>query len=159
MVSLIVLEEIDSGRISFQDSVKVSRWASKIGGHQVYLKQGEIFQLNIKEENHEDEDREKKYADEIHKEEYKIKSDAAYLMINYQFNKSFNFGIIGDYYKETYKEADINPSIFFGFSPVEESTVFRLKVGQVEDHKSRKKHLKMTAQIIWSLGPHKPHRY
>ena len=45
MVSLIVLEEIDSGRISFQDSVKVSRWASKIGGHQVYLKQGEVFQL------------------------------------------------------------------------------------------------------------------
>lgn len=45
MVSLIVLEEIDTGRISFKDSVKVSRWASKIGGHQVYLKQGEIFQL------------------------------------------------------------------------------------------------------------------
>ncbi len=45
MVSLIVLEEIDKGRISLQDSVKVSRWASKIGGHQVYLKQGEIFQL------------------------------------------------------------------------------------------------------------------
>ena len=45
MVSLIVLEEIDAGRISLQDSVKVSRWASKIGGHQVYLKQGEIFQL------------------------------------------------------------------------------------------------------------------
>ena len=45
MVSLIVLEEIDAGRVSFQDSVKVSRWASKIGGHQVYLKEGEIFQL------------------------------------------------------------------------------------------------------------------
>ena len=45
MVSLIVLEEIDAGRNNFQDSVKVSRWASKIGGHQVYLKQGEIFQL------------------------------------------------------------------------------------------------------------------
>ena len=45
MVSLIVLEEIDAGRVGFQDSVKVSRWASKIGGHQVYLKQGEIFQL------------------------------------------------------------------------------------------------------------------
>ena len=45
MVSLIVLEEIDAGRISFQDSVKVSRWASKIGGHQVYLKEGEVFTL------------------------------------------------------------------------------------------------------------------
>ena len=45
MVSLLVLEEIDTGRISLQDSVKVSRWASKIGGHQVYLKQGEVFKL------------------------------------------------------------------------------------------------------------------
>ena len=45
MVALITLEEIKSGRISLQDHVKVSRWASKIGGHQVYLKQGEVFQL------------------------------------------------------------------------------------------------------------------
>ena len=45
MVSLIVLEEIDDGRISLNDNVKVSSWASKIGGHQVYLKQGEVFKL------------------------------------------------------------------------------------------------------------------
>ena len=45
MVSLIVLEKIDEGQISLQDSVKVSSWASKIGGHQVYLKQGEVFKL------------------------------------------------------------------------------------------------------------------
>ena len=45
MVSLIVLEEIDEGRISLNDSVKGSSWASKIGGHQVYLKQGEVFKL------------------------------------------------------------------------------------------------------------------
>ena len=45
MVSLIVLEEIDAERISLQDNVRVSRWASKIGGHQVYLKQGEVFKL------------------------------------------------------------------------------------------------------------------
>ena len=116
--------------------------------------QGEVVQLSIKEENHKED-----HADEVHKGDNKNKSDAGYLMINYQFNKSFNFGIIGDYYKETYKEAEVNPSIFFGFSPVEESTVFRLKIGQVEDHKSHKKHLKTTAQIIWSLGPHKPHQY
>ena len=46
MVALIALEEIESGHISLQDSVKVSRWASKIGGHQVYLKQGEIFKFS-----------------------------------------------------------------------------------------------------------------
>ena len=45
MVALIALEEIESGRISLQDKVKISRWTSKIGGHQVYLKQGEVFKL------------------------------------------------------------------------------------------------------------------
>ena len=45
MVALITLEEIESGRISLHDKVKISRWASKIGGHQVYLKQGEIFKF------------------------------------------------------------------------------------------------------------------
>ena len=48
--------------------------------------QGEIVQLSIKEEHHEE-----KHADEVYKGEYKNKSDAGYLMINYQFNKSFNF--------------------------------------------------------------------
>ncbi|HIO62053.1 MAG TPA: D-alanyl-D-alanine carboxypeptidase [Deltaproteobacteria bacterium] len=46
MVALIALEEIESGQISLQDSVKISRWASKIGGHHVYLKQGEIFHFS-----------------------------------------------------------------------------------------------------------------
>ena len=46
MVALITLEEIKSGRISLKDHVTISSWASRIGGHQVYLKQGEIFQLS-----------------------------------------------------------------------------------------------------------------
>ncbi len=46
MVSLIVMENLQEGRIQLTDEVVVSRWASKIGGHQVYLKEGEVFQLN-----------------------------------------------------------------------------------------------------------------
>jgi len=46
MVALITLEEIKSGKISLKDYVTVSRWASMIGGHQVYLKQGEKFKLS-----------------------------------------------------------------------------------------------------------------
>lgn len=46
MVALITLEEIEKGRIDLSDSIQVSRWASKIGGRQVYLKQGEIFTLS-----------------------------------------------------------------------------------------------------------------
>lgn len=45
MVSLIVLERIELGVIKFTDEVVTSRWASKIGGHQVYLKQGEVFTI------------------------------------------------------------------------------------------------------------------
>ena len=46
MVALITLEEIEKGRIDLSDSIQVSRWASKIGGRQVYLKQGEVFTLS-----------------------------------------------------------------------------------------------------------------
>ncbi|MBF0279218.1 MAG: D-alanyl-D-alanine carboxypeptidase [SAR324 cluster bacterium] len=46
MVSLIVMEYLSEGRVKLEEKVTVSKWASKIGGHQVYLKQGEVFELN-----------------------------------------------------------------------------------------------------------------
>lgn len=88
------------------------------------------------------------------------KLTAAYAMVNFQFNKSYNFGVMVDYWSlDLADDESMNPSIFFGFSPVEESAVLRLKIGQLEDADHHKKHLKTTVQIIWSLGPHKPHRY
>ncbi len=45
MVSLIVLEHLQEGKVQLSDQLTVSKWASKIGGHQVYLKQGEVFTL------------------------------------------------------------------------------------------------------------------
>ena len=85
---------------------------------------------------------------------------AAYAMVNFQFNKAYNFGAMIDYWSlELADDEGMNPSIFFGYSPVEESAVLRLKIGQLEDEGHHKKHLKTTVQIIWSLGPHKPHRY
>ena len=88
------------------------------------------------------------------------KLTAAYAMVNFQFNKAYNFGAMVDYWSlELADDEGTNPSIFFGYSPVEESAVLRLKIGQLEDEAHHKKHLKTTVQIIWSLGPHKPHRY
>jgi len=83
-------------------------------------------------------------------------------LVNFQFNKAWNVGVMGDFWQ--FDLADIHnmdPSIFIGFSPVEESAVLRIRIGQVaNDHEGYdKKHLKTTAQLIWSLGPHKPHRY
>ncbi len=45
MLELVVLEKIQDGEISLADSVRVSAWASKIGGSQVYLAEGEVFPL------------------------------------------------------------------------------------------------------------------
>ncbi len=91
------------------------------------------------------------------------KLTVAYAMVNFQFNKAYNFGVLIDYWSLGLADDEgMNPSIFFGFSPVEESAVLRLKIGQLErenDEKNHKKYLKTTIQIIWSLGPHKPHRY
>jgi D-alanyl-D-alanine carboxypeptidase (penicillin-binding protein 5/6) len=45
MVLLLTLEKVDTGEVHLSDIVTVSAWASKIGGHQVYLAEGEQFQL------------------------------------------------------------------------------------------------------------------
>lgn len=45
MVLLLVMEEMEAGNLHLSDIVTVSAWASKIGGHQVYLAEGEMFSL------------------------------------------------------------------------------------------------------------------
>lgn len=45
MVGLIAMEEILKRHISLDDEITVTAAASRIGGHQVYLKHGEVFTL------------------------------------------------------------------------------------------------------------------
>ncbi len=45
MLLLLAVERIESGAVSLSDTVTVSAWASKIGGHQVYLAEGEQFRF------------------------------------------------------------------------------------------------------------------
>jgi len=45
MLELVVLERVDSGEIRLDEPIRVSAWASKIGGSQVYLAEGEAFTL------------------------------------------------------------------------------------------------------------------
>ncbi len=45
MLELIVLERVASGQLRLDEPVTVSAWASRIGGSQVYLAQGEVFPL------------------------------------------------------------------------------------------------------------------
>lgn len=42
-LELVVMHEVEQGRLALTDSVRVSAWASKIGGSQAYLAEGETF--------------------------------------------------------------------------------------------------------------------
>jgi D-alanyl-D-alanine carboxypeptidase (penicillin-binding protein 5/6) len=46
MLMLIVAERVRDGSLHWDDPITTSAWASKIGGSQVYLKQGEVFPLS-----------------------------------------------------------------------------------------------------------------
>jgi len=45
MLELIVLERVQNGELHLTDSIRVSAWASRIGGSQVYLSENEAFTL------------------------------------------------------------------------------------------------------------------
>lgn len=45
MLELVIMREIEAGRLSLSDSIRASAHASKMGGSQVYLRQGEVFSL------------------------------------------------------------------------------------------------------------------
>ncbi len=46
MLMLLVAERVRDGSLHWDDPIPTSAWASKIGGSQVYLKQGEVFPLS-----------------------------------------------------------------------------------------------------------------
>jgi serine-type D-Ala-D-Ala carboxypeptidase (penicillin-binding protein 5/6) len=45
-LELVTMREVEAGKLALSDSVRASAWASKIGGSQVYLAEGEAFTLN-----------------------------------------------------------------------------------------------------------------
>jgi D-alanyl-D-alanine carboxypeptidase (penicillin-binding protein 5/6) len=45
MLALIVMEKVSRGEVRLTDKITVSKWASRIGGSQAYLKEGEEFTL------------------------------------------------------------------------------------------------------------------
>ena len=83
---------------------------------------------------------------------------AGYTWYNYQFNRVWNTGLIYDFSDDIEEESYRSIGIFAGFSPVEESSVFRLRIHRA-CHGSNEPHFSLVAQIIWALGPHKPHQF
>ncbi|MBC8192894.1 MAG: hypothetical protein ISR87_07410 [Candidatus Marinimicrobia bacterium] len=82
---------------------------------------------------------------------------STYAFANYKFNRKWNIGLMLDGLKHEGEEIAWSPGVFFGFSPVEESTVLRVVLqNNTHDDKSD---LLTLIQLIWSLGPHKPHSF
>jgi len=44
-LELVVMREVEEGRLKLEDSIRVSAWASQIGGSQAYLAENEVFTL------------------------------------------------------------------------------------------------------------------
>jgi len=85
-------------------------------------------------------------------------TNAAYTWLNYQFNRVWNAGLILDYSDDIEEETYRSFGIFAGFSPVEESSVFRLRLHQAY-HGNEDPQFTLVLQAIWALGPHKPHQF
>ena len=113
------------------------------------LLQSELI-LNL----HEDSDSEADEEEEAHVEAPEM---GLYAYADYQFNRKWNIGIMLDGVKHHDEDLELTPAVFFGFSPVEESVVLRVLMKN-EKHEYLSEPLVAT-QLIWSLGPHKPHKF
>ena len=97
-------------------------------------------------------------SEEMHEEDHLEEVEySTYAFANVQFNRQWNLGAMLDGVKHAEEEIHWSPAFFLGFSPVEESTVMRFVVkNKVHEEESD---LNTLIQLIWSLGPHKPHSF
>lgn len=130
-----ILREQDSEKFIFGMDLKV-RW--RPDGYRGLTLQSELFL----------------YPEEDHGDDMNA---GVYGYINYQFNRSWNIGAIFDGLKHAHEDLSLMPGVFIGFSPVEESMVLRLALKQ--EPPSEGSGVTVLSQLIWSLGPHKPHRF
>jgi hypothetical protein len=90
-----------------------------------------------------------------------ITSLGAFSAIDYQFKRRFNIGAFVDYSQTP--EADsvyqMGYGVFAGFSLAEETYRISLLLRQDDGKDWEKPYQTVIFQLLWSLGPHKPHTY
>lgn len=111
---------------------------------------------------HPDEEHEEHEEENHHHEEEieQITTTGLFLTINYQFRQRWNLGFITEWFQAPDNNSEKYRSfgIFAGFSPMEESSVIRLLLRQ-ERHPSEEATRIALVQVLFSLGPHKPHAF
>lgn len=97
---------------------------------------------------------------EVHEEEgheHEMADFGVYAYLDYRFNKRWNLGFLADVVKHHEEDMEFSPAVFMGFSPVEETVVFRLVAKDQQEEEGSNP--TVLGQVIWSLGPHKPHQF
>lgn len=80
---------------------------------------------------------------------------------DYQFRQRYNLGAMGDWVQGAEDEAEKFWRLggFVGFAPVEETSLLRLLVSYNKDVASDAGYWSGILQLVFSLGPHKPHAF
>lgn len=89
-----------------------------------------------------------------------ITSYGGFFAMDYQFRKRWDSGVFVDY-TQGVNDSDENQTgygIFAGFALVEETTRFGLLLRR-DDNLENVQWNTALVQILWSLGPHKPHKF
>lgn len=81
--------------------------------------------------------------------------------VDYQFRQRYNLGAMGDWVQgaENENEELWRLAGFAGFAPVEETSLLRLLVAYNKDVASDEGYWSGILQLVFSLGPHRPHAF
>ena len=102
------------------------------------------------EEHEEDEHGEEEIAS--------VTTSGFFSYLTYQFKQRWNIGVVGEWTQSPESKDDKywGMGVFAGFSPMEETSVIRLLLKR-EKQPGFVSFNKILAQLVFSLGPHKPH--
>lgn len=97
-------------------------------------------------------------------DEHEVESITSYGLFgyfDYQFRQRYNIGAVGDWtqYAEDSDRSMWRLGGFAGFAPVEETTLLRLLVDYTHDVNADDGFWTATLQLVFSLGPHRPHTF
>jgi hypothetical protein len=90
-----------------------------------------------------------------------IDAIGAFTAVDYQFRRRYDVGAFFDWTQDAVVEdAETNAfGAFFGFMPAEETARFSVVYRWENSDLYRYDNQGVTFQVVWSLGPHKPHSY
>lgn len=85
----------------------------------------------------------------------------AFGYVDYQFRQRYNLGAVADWVQSAEDESNESWRVggFIGFAPVEETSLLRLLVAHEKNVAAGEGYWTGILQLVFSLGPHRPHTF